>query len=362
MDGMDRRLRRNDERRPLAPESIEPMERREYDAALLMRRHPPFFRSERKLFVFSIACPQDAVHSGRLEYTRWEEMQLPKVAEPGRAADLVQARAGYYDYRPLPVADGSATRAAATRAPTVEWHVNFADPALFGYYGGAAMAQDELQVAEHPALAALRQALLSEGRTATTVYAGRPTPVLVAGAERRIHLNTEPNAAEGRPDGLYGRPFHTADYEAIRRAVEIIDPPTSSNVIAMAAPVFGHGRYTLDQISFSIATAYTGFRAARLESDRIAGPGAQLAIHTGRWGCGAFGGNPRVMDLVQVLAAGIAGVDRLVYYTGEATRTPTIERTLETARTAFGSGPVPARDLAAAIAAMGIEWGTGDGT
>ncbi len=345
----------------------QPIERREYDAAMLMRRHPPFFRNERKLFVFSLACPQDAVHSGRLEYSRWAEMPLPAEAEPARAADLVEVRDGYYDYRPLgaaPTAPATpATPAApAGPAPTVEWHVNFADPELFGYYGSAAMAQDELQVAEHPALAGLRQALLSEGHMARTVEQGRPTPVLVAGVERRIHLLTDRNAAEGRPDGLYGRPFHGADYETLRRAVEILDPPTISNVIAIAAPTFGHGRYTLDQIGYSIATAYTGFRAARLESDRIAGSGAWLAIHTGRWGCGAFGGNPRLMDLAQVLAAGMAGVDRLVYWTGEPTRTPSIDRTLETARTAFGPGAVPTRDLAPTIAAMGLEWGARDGT
>jgi hypothetical protein len=341
------------------------IERREYDAALLMRRHPPFFRNERKLFVFSLACPQDAVHSGRLAYSRWAQTPLPKEVEPARAADLVEVRDGYYDYRPLgvaPTAPAASAAPAAALAPTVEWHVNFADPELFGYYGHAAMAQDELQVAEHPALAGLRQALLSEGRTAKTVEQGRPTPVLVAGVERRVHLLTDRNAAEGRPDGLYGRPFHGADYETLRRAVEILDPPTISNVIAIAAPTFGHGRYTLEQIEYSIATAYAGFRAARLESDRMAGSHARLAIHTGRWGCGAFGGNPRLMDLVQVLAAGMAGVDRLVYYTGEPTRTPTIDRTLETARTAFGPGAVPARDLAATIAAMGLEWGAGNGT
>ena len=41
----------------------------------------------------------------------------------------------------------------------VEWHVNFADPLLFGAYGTAFFAQDEIQVAEHPALAALHEVL-----------------------------------------------------------------------------------------------------------------------------------------------------------------------------------------------------------
>jgi len=53
-----------------------------------------------------------------------------------------------YDYRP-----------ATGMAGAVEWHVNFADPRLFTAYGSGLLAQDEMQVAEHPALGALREAL-----------------------------------------------------------------------------------------------------------------------------------------------------------------------------------------------------------
>ena len=39
------------------------------------------------------------------------------------------------------------------------------------------------------------------------------------------------------------------------------------------------------------------------------------SISTGNWGCGTFGGNPRIKCLVQVLAASIAGVRKLDFYT-----------------------------------------------
>lgn len=61
------------------------------------------------------------------------------------------------------------------KAPSIAWHVNFADSQLFRYYGGTTgrlaifayfnlftgqlFAQDEILVAEHPLLAALREAL-----------------------------------------------------------------------------------------------------------------------------------------------------------------------------------------------------------
>jgi Poly (ADP-ribose) glycohydrolase (PARG) len=42
-----------------------------------------------------------------------------------------------------------------------------------------------------------------------------------------------------------------------------------------------------------------------------------VAVHTGYWGCGAFGGNRVLMALLQVLAAGSAGLDQLVFHVGD---------------------------------------------
>src|SRR3954452_20853729 len=121
------------------PSVIEPLQRRSYPAAQLVRQHPPVLRHENKQLLFAIACPTGTVHSGRLEYTRWPDMPLPLPLEldPGRLNALVLVRDGYYDYRPnLDTGVG------------VEWHVNFADPNLFYAYGSVFFAQDEIQVAE----------------------------------------------------------------------------------------------------------------------------------------------------------------------------------------------------------------------
>lgn len=39
-------------------------------------------------------------------------------------------------------------------------------------------------------------------------------------------------------------------------------------------------------------------------------------IHTGWWGCGAFGGNRRLMAILQFAAAQLAGVDAVVFHRG----------------------------------------------
>ena len=204
---------------------IEPLERLVFEAQRLMADHPPVWRNRNKQTVYAIACPAGCVHRGQLIYSRWKAMTLPREMAVGEALRLVDGREDVYDYVPLPESAG-----------TVEWHVNFADPVLFVAYGGGLLAQDEMQVAEHPALGALREALDSGGHTASTEEHGRPTPVLVRGVERRCRLATDRNAAEGRPAGLYGNAFARAGEDVVRRATYPIEPPTITNLIAMAAP------------------------------------------------------------------------------------------------------------------------------
>ena len=328
----------------------EPLQRRTYEAAELVRRHPPVLRHENKQVLFAIARPGGAVHSGQLEYSRWAEMPFPLSRSDQQVSPerLVVVRDGHYDYRPV-----------LDPGVAVEWHVNFADPNLFYAYGSVLFAQDEIQVAEHPALASLREALVAEGLPTTTTTNGRPTPALVMGAERRIHIQTDPGAASGRPSWLYGMAFARATADAIREATTRIDPPTISNVLAMVAPVGGRGRYQREQIDLALATAYTGFRAAVLESRRTAGSDVPVAIHTGFWGCGAFGGNRVMMTLVQLLAADMAGVDRLVLHVGDSGGRTHVERALALAPDLATA--TTAAELIAGLEALGLAWGVSDG-
>ena len=335
---------------PGDPAVPEPLQRRTYQAAELMRQHPGVRRNENKQLLFAIACPAGAVHSGRLEYSRWPEMPLPlpREADPVRPDQLAGVRDGYYDYRPV-----------LDPRVGVEWHVNFADPNLFYAYGSVLFAQDEIQVAEHPVLGSLREALVAEARPATTIANGRPTPVLVMGAERRLSIQTAAGAGSGRPSWLYGMAFARATADAVREATTRIDPPTISNIIAIAAPFGGRGRYQREQIGLAIGTAYSGFRAAVLESGRTAGPGALVAIHSGFWGCGAFGGNRVLMTLVQLLAADMAGVARLVFHIGDPSGRINLERAQAVARDLASA--TSAAELIARVEALGLAWGASDG-
>lgn len=78
-------------RDPMVPE---PLQRRAYQAAELMRQHPGVLRNENKQVIFAIACPAGAVHSGPLEYSRWPDIPLPfpREVDPVSAARLAMVR------------------------------------------------------------------------------------------------------------------------------------------------------------------------------------------------------------------------------------------------------------------------------
>ncbi len=141
-----------------------------------------------------------------------------------------------------------------------------------------------MQVVEHPALGALKEALLASGLPAVTVEEGAPTPVLVRGVERRCRVDTAADASAGRPSGLYGNAFSRADGDVIVAATERVDPPTTTNLIAMASLPPRSGPYTEEDIGFLLLTSHSAFRAAVSESRTTGDDARPAAIHTGSGG------------------------------------------------------------------------------
>ena len=138
-----------------------------------------------------------------------------------------------------------------------------------------------------------------------TVQRGLPTPILVAGVERRGRIDTTE---------LYGNAFARARVEAVRRATTRLEPPSITNIIVIAAPT-GVGRYTTAQIEYILTTAASGIWAAVIDSSARLGHPIPVVEHSGFWGCGGFGGNRVVMLMLQIAAAGTAGLAQLVLHT-----------------------------------------------
>ena len=187
---------------------------------------------------------------------------------------------------------------------TTHWYVNFSDPYLFGFATGPAFAQDEVQVAEHPILVSVGTAIEKGDHGAkrllrSTVEGDLATPILLEGVPRFCAIDTE---------GIYGQLFRVATESTIREKVARVTPPTKSNILAISAPQGSRGaKYSEDLIERIFRTAFAGFRATVLTCGGV-------TVHTGFWGCGAFGNNRQLMTVIQLLAAGAAGVQNLTFW------------------------------------------------
>lgn len=323
----------------------EPLDRMDFDASKLMEAYPPQWQHRNKQVVFDLICSANCPFEGQIAYAKWPAQQLPPIL---RERSQVRIHPGVFNY---PAAQGSAT---------VEWHMNFADPDLFVAYGSPLLAQDELQVAEHPILGSLREALDEMGKSAETVDARyRPTPITIAGVQRRCAIDTLPNPQAGRARGLYGNAFARASASEVTAATEVILPPTISNILAIAAPAGGDGDYNYDEIAYIATAAYTGFLAARRESARLGRSGCRAEIHTGFWGCGAFGGNRILMTILQALAADLAGID-LAFHAFDEAGVSVAEEAYDRYTEMVGSTPSPDQILRA-LTKEKFQWGESDG-
>lgn len=309
------------------------LERHEFDAAQLCNEEPPRVTHTNKQTLLDPAYSRSEA-SGVLGFSRWKAAAVPTHLPETRTR--VHVRPGVFPY-------------VDSDASTIRWHMNFADQHLFGYYAGSLFAQDEIQVAEHPVLASLRQKLTGLGRAPVTVERGSPTPALVTNAERRCAVDTR---------GIYGNTFGTISRERVIAATRVLHPPTRSNILAIEAPKHGSGRYSREDFGTVLETAYSGHLALREESARLA-PDAKTELVTGFWGCGAFGGNRVVMIALQIVAANLAGLDDVVFHTVDSGASDA-----EEALALVDEHFAPSCDLDDALVALlerNYTWGVSDG-
>jgi hypothetical protein len=322
-----------------------PIERAEFEAAALIAEHPPRWGDRNKEVVFRIASDPGIPFAGLVRYARWPKAEPPPAVA---ARSRVGVRDGFFDYAP------------SGQGGEAEWHMNFADPRLFVAYGSPLLAQDEMQVAEHPVLGSLREALLARGPEPMTCEPwGGPTPVTVTGVQRRCAIETTPDAAAGHPHDLYGNAFAGASEAEVRAATRPLSPPPLGNILAMAAPAGGRGPYARSELQDILDTAYSGFTATRYESEAPVGAGLRTIVHTGFWGCGAYGGDRTVMTILQALAADLAGVD-LDFHAGKGGGAVVATRALEDYAGILGVTREVPRILDE-LERRGFRWGESDG-
>ena len=80
----------------------------------------------------------------------------------------------------------------------------------------------------------------------------------------------------------------------------------------MAAPSGGKGNYSQSELIRLMETVIVAFGAATKTANFE--KYKKTIIHTGNWGCGAFGNNKELIYLSQIIAASLVGVDTLIFH------------------------------------------------
>ena len=315
------------------------MARETMPAVELLRLHPPRIEHAKKQFLFDVVMP--GTQGGSVSVSRYREIQIPATFQSFEPNTEIIARKGYFRYENTDGAD--------------DWFMNFAHHNLFNGYGHFMFAQDEIQVAEHPVLASFREMMLTrtDALRPATVEKGAPTPVLFRNVQSVAQIDTR---------SIYGARFARSDDATIRAAVEQIDPPTFSNILAIEAPISSGNRiYVRSEIEAAIRTAYSGFRSTILASISDDAPPKPVVVHTGNWGCGAYGGNRQLMLTIQIVAARLAGISKLVIYCGADSKDDVSKFDSELEhRFKFKPGVTVGRLLDRLVAAA-FPWGKPDG-
>jgi hypothetical protein len=275
-------------------QTIHLLARETIEAGELFSRYPPQVSHAKKQLLFDVGLAR-GLH-GSLTISRYGEVPLPNVYLPYTPTTEIVGRKGYFKY--------------SADSTSEDWFMNFAHHDAFHGYGHFMFAQDEIQVAEHPALACAREMMLTrtDKLQPKTAEGNSPTPLLIRSVERTMRVDTR---------AIYGARFARADESTIRESLHAIDPPTRSNIVAIEAPIgTGNRTYTCAEVEAALRTAFSGFRAVVLESRAGRTSNKPIVLHTGNWGCGAYGGNRQLMISVQIMAAALAGISQAIFYCG----------------------------------------------
>ena len=298
----------------------------------LIKNFPPEYQNATKRAYYEKAAYIHRHQKGIIKISRWrfaDERKTP--LELIRKPIIVETDSKFFDYSDK---DTETKRV---------FYLNFADPLLFGYYATNLFAQDEIQTFEHPLLGSvaeyLEAAKIQELVPLTDVkiraddakhsLVHMPTPYIVENVPYWIRVNTSPALADGRMGNIYGRKFSIAckyaeslsdseqrklAREIIGKAFTLIEKEEKNNILAMAAPSSGYGNdpYTSEQLTLILQCLLAGFGGAAKctsESKR-----KECVIHTGNWGCGAFGNDKELIYLMQLFCASVTGISKIVFH------------------------------------------------
>lgn len=298
----------------------------------LFKNFPPKYQNATKRKYYEKAAYIHRHQKGIIKISRWQFANERKSPlELIQQATVIENDPKFFDYSDNDTEDSRV------------FYLNFADPLLFGYYDTNLFAQDEIQTFEHPLLASVSEYLeakkisglepLTEVKERTNDEKHRilhiPTPYIIENVPYWIQVNTNPVLKNGKTANIYGRNFSIASKyaesetesedkqiarEIFSRAFTLIEREEKHNILAMAAPSSGYGNdlYTEQELILLLTCLLVGFGgAAKCTSQSKK---EECVIHTGNWGCGAFGNDKELVYLMQMFCASVTGISKIVFH------------------------------------------------
>jgi hypothetical protein len=171
---------------------------------------------------------------------------------------------------------------------------------------------------------------------------------------------------------IIGNNFSSSSKSTVLKSYKYFPQPQTINIIAIEAPKYGQGTYTRQQINYILQACYTAYSAAktlanvtyRLKYGRISNTQLKTHIHTGWFGCGAYGGNRSIMIILQIVAAKMAGIDEVIFHT--VTDSCQQEKRVANVwlKNMFDSGQdqLSINEVIEKIAMENFQWGQSNGT
>ncbi|ETO20135.1 hypothetical protein RFI_17082, partial [Reticulomyxa filosa] len=172
---------------------------------------------------------------------------------------------------------------------------------------------------------------------------------------------------------IYGDQFEGASQTLLDNCCEAQVPPQINHIIAIACRAGFGTKYEEHEISDILLIAYTGFKAAKLEAQmyhqKVHGNGkCKVAVHTGNWGCGVFGGNVELHSMLQIVAAHMAGIDTLIYHSFDLYAKQKVQKACKILADNIFAGEdgrvcdqLQWKDFIARVFSMDYCWGTPNG-
>lgn len=269
----------------------------------LLNDYPPDYVDPRKKSYYEQARYFHRKQNGIVKVSRWTfDNERKSPIDFTKHQLLIHTERGFYKYE-----EGVETDKI--------WWVNFADENLFGYYDSELFAQDEIQTLEHPLLGSIVEYLDANkipNLISKTEEKNIATPYLVENIPYWISVNVNPVLPSGEIADIYGRRFSLVEKSIVDLGIKVVQKDKKNNIIAMAAPCCGKGNYTENQLRRLMETVIVAFGAAVKQSAKQRYD--RCVIHTGNWGCGAFGNDKELMYLSQILASSFVGVDELIFH------------------------------------------------